>query len=315
MKQKNKGFIVVGIIIAILIITGVGLYYWNQKSIGPESVSEPISSTDTSWKIYLDEMVGFKLKYPGDYVFRKIGSTVAFASVNNTPITLVGPGLGNVNVTDLTLSFSVLNIFGKEGNPEHAVFVKSNMFPAPELNYLNPDLAFKFKANRVKPVNSLPSGSYKGYVFQKNERIYLLYSLDTNTVLSEMVKTFIFPGNSNVSSPVTSAVSGCVKTITLQNRKDGASIPQKVTLGGKDYNIDSHIESEDNWASFSINGDIGPKGKYYNPLAPTVGNPLAVKGGSLPFPDSIVIQGVSIKFTKVGYTQSQQEFAEVCLNN
>jgi len=208
MKQKNKGFVAVGIIIAILIIAGAGFYYWNQKSIGPESVSGPVSDTTAVWKTYSDETVGFKLNYPSSYIFRKIGSMVTFSSANNISITLVGPSQGNTNVTDLSLSFSVLNIFGKEGNPERTVFVKDNMSPAPELDYLNPDLAFKFKANRAISVNSLASGSYKGYVFQKNERIYLLYSLDTNTVLSEMVKTFIFPGNSNAPASVTSAASG-----------------------------------------------------------------------------------------------------------
>ena len=129
--------------------------------------------------------------------------------------------------------------------------------------------------------------------------------------------------NSFTTEPAPSPVfSGCDKNIVSYNRKDGTSIPQLVTLRGKDYEINSHIEAEDNWASFTVDGEIGPIGRYYNPLAPQAGNPLMVKGGyftdssgeKLSVPDKIVIKGISIMLTRVGYADNRQEFAEVCLN-
>lgn len=98
--------------------------------------------------------------------------------------------------------------------------------------------------------------------------------------------------------------TGCEVTTTLYNRSsDGAGIPQNVTLGGVNYKIDSHIEAEDKWASFTVNGG-GDTG---------VINPLAVAGSGMPFRDSAIIKGVIVKVTQIGITSDEREFAEVCL--
>jgi len=335
MSNTKRGFGGVGIIIIILLAFGLGAYLLTRNSLNPGYNIKP-STTDNSfktlptttndisnWKTYKDEKNGLEVKYPANYVF--IGgssSMVTFMDASDVPVTLVGPILGGEYFDDLNLVLAthVLNIFGKTGNPDRIVFVKNNMSLSPELDYLNPDLALKFRANRVESVRSLHSGSYKGYVFQRNAKIYIIYSLEIDIVLAKMAKTFKFQDNSLTTRLAPSPVfSGCEKIIISYNRKDGSSIAQKVTLDGKDYEVNSHIEAEDNWASFSVDGDIGPIGKYYNQLAPKVGNPLTVKDNSnkLPFPDSIVIKGISITLKKVGYTDSsvlRKEFAEACLN-
>lgn len=96
----------------------------------------------------------------------------------------------------------------------------------------------------------------------------------------------------------------CEATITVYNRIDGTSIPQRVTLGGVSYEINSHIETEDKWASFTLNGGLDA----------SVINPLAVARSGMPFRDSAIIKGVIVKVLKIGYTADQREFAEVCLS-
>lgn len=139
------------------------------------------------------------------------------------------------------------------------------------------------------------------YTKNKTQAPAPVANLETESPSDDEVKT------------IPNLVSGCDKNIVSYNRKDGSSISQKVALGGKDYEINSHIEAEDNWASFTVDGDIGPIGKYYNPRAPLAGNPLAVTGSNLPFPDTIEIKGLSITLKKVGYADNKQELAEVCL--
>lgn len=189
--MKNiKGFSAISVIILAVLIGG-GYAVWQNKTITPPPTL-PKGEGIESWKTYKDERYGFEVKYPGNYAFRKIGSMVTFSDVSNVPITLTGPLLGSANFNDLVLATHVLNIFGKTGNSDPTIFAKNNMSPSPELDYLNPDLALKFKANRTESVPSLPNGNYEGYVFQKNNEIYILYSLDTNTILSKMISTFKF---------------------------------------------------------------------------------------------------------------------------
>lgn len=324
MPNTKRGFGKVWVIVIVLLVLVVSVYlllaidWWPHTNTNDGS---PTSIT-SDWKTYKDEKNKLEVKYPANYSFRFRGggSIVTFTDASNVPVTLAGPIAGGEYFDDLNLVLAVhvLNIFGKTENPDRTVFVKNNMSPAPELDYINPDLALKFKANRVESMRSLPSGSYGGYIFQRNAKVYILYSLETDTVLAEMIKTFKFQDNSPVAQlpPTPNPVfSGCEKIIVSYNRKDGSSIPQKVTLGGKGYEINSHIEAEDNWASFMVDGDIGPIGKYYNSLAPKLGNPLTIKGNKLPFPDTIIIRGVSISLKKIGYTENRQEFAEVCLNS
>ncbi|MEK7585085.1 MAG: hypothetical protein AAB455_01025 [Patescibacteria group bacterium] len=99
--------------------------------------------------------------------------------------------------------------------------------------------------------------------------------------------------------------AGCEKSVTLYNAKsDGASLPQTVNLRGASFRIDSHIEAEDKWASFNVNGSSGS----------SVANPLAVKGSGLPFPQTTSIKGLSITVKKIGLTSDGREFVQVCLS-
>ena len=92
------------------------------------------------------------------------------------------------------LSSAVLNHFGTTINPDRETFARNNLSPAPELAYLNTDASRKFKANYssgnfMDSIGGNPNGGESfGYVFQKNGKIYAIYSLAPNLVLTEMVE-------------------------------------------------------------------------------------------------------------------------------
>lgn len=84
---------------------------------------------------------------------------------------------------------------------------------------------------------------------------------------------------------------------------------KKIVLEGKEYEIKSHIEAEDSWASFSVDGDKGLPGEFYN----VWGNLLMAKGNTSNVPDTVIINGVSITLKQVGYNTQRHEFAEICI--
>ena len=200
---KNRGLSVV-LLIVILAVLGLGGYaMWKNKTITPPSALPKGEGTLTSplggrsegvddWKTYTDEQYGLVLEYPGNYIFGKRGSKVDFVSGKGNLVTLLGPILGRPGITDIDLAMQVINWFGKNDNPEFTVFAKNNMSPAPELDYLRTDLSRKFNAIRKEPSGGLSSGKYKGYVFQKNNNVYIVYSVETDTVLPKMISTFKF---------------------------------------------------------------------------------------------------------------------------
>ena len=98
--------------------------------------------------------------------------------------------------------------------------------------------------------------------------------------------------------------AGCDKMITLYSQRDGVSLPQTINFRGSNFRIDSHIEAEDKWASFTVNGDSGA----------SVANPLAVAGSGLPFPHTTSIRGLSITLKQIGITSDGREFVQVCLS-
>ncbi len=209
---KKQGFSPLALII-ILAVLGVGGYtLWQKQTVTPPSTLPEASPTGSfwrgegtptsplgggqegvgSWKIYTDEQSGFTLEYPSNYLFGKRGSKIDFVSSNGNPVTLLGPILGRPGVKDVDLAVHVINWFGKTDNPEFTIFAKNNMSLAPELDYLKTDLSRKFNAMRKESSGGLSSGKYKGYIFQKNNNVYIIFSIETDTVLPKIISTFKF---------------------------------------------------------------------------------------------------------------------------
>jgi hypothetical protein len=119
------------------------------------------------------------------------------------------------------------------------------------------------------------------------------------------LRSFKCPNGCEEGACISDLTPKCDEFLTFSDNEE-----KVIYFDDKEYKIKAHIESEDKWASFSVNGDYGPKGKHYSE---SWGNMLMVPGTNLYVSNSVIILNLKISLREVGYDTNQEEFAKICI--